>query len=156
MLTIIEDTRQKKDKHEAKHGWWEAHKTKVIRCALPFGDYCPPPPVAIDTKQDIAEIGFNMCGSVREKRRFKNECQEARDAGTRLVFLVEDKRFDVVEDLYGKQIQLHNGQIVPGDQLATAMRTMENRYGCEFMFCAPEEAAQIITELLEEWAKGTF
>ena len=155
MLTIIEDTRQKESKHETKHAWWTEHDTELIRCALPFGDYAPVPPVAIDTKQDITEIGANMCGAAREKKRFMNECREAQKAGTKLVFLIEDKRFETIEDLYGKQIQLHNGQVLPGDQLATAMNTMANRYGCEFMFCDPRESAQIITELLT-WAKGTF
>ena len=149
MFTIIEDTRQKESKHELKHQYWSKHKTNVVRSALPFGDYIKAPTIAIDTKQDISEICGNICGAVREKIRFNDECKLAMESGCKLIFLIEDKRYDCIEDLYGKSIYVHNGMIVPGDQLATAMHTLEGRYGCEFMFCDPKEAGRIIMELLE-------
>lgn len=155
MVTIIEDTRQKESKHSTKHDYWMENDVNVIRSALPFGDYILAPTIAIDTKQDITEIGVNMCGAVHEKRRFAEECRKAKDAGCRLVFLIEDVRFTGIDDLYGKQIGLHNGQVISGDQLATAMHTMAERYGCRFLFCDPRESARIIMELFK-WAKGTF
>lgn len=155
MISIIEDTRQKTDKHQAKHEYWSENGVNVIRSALPFGDYVLAPKIAIDTKQDITEIGVNMCGAAREKKRFAEECKKAKESGCKLIFLIEDARFDVIDDLYGKQIYLHNGQVIPGDQLATAMHTMSGRYGCEFMFCNPRESARVIMELFT-WAKGTF
>lgn len=93
---------------------------------------------------------MNMCGSGREKHRFAEECKKAREAGCKLIFLIEDKKYTSINDLYGKSVYLFNGQTIPGDQLATAMHTMSNRYGCEFRFCPPEEAGRIIAELLEE------
>ena len=63
MTTIIEDTKQKIDKHKRKHRYWEEHGIQVIRCGLPYGDYIKAPTISVDTKQDIAEIGNNMCGS---------------------------------------------------------------------------------------------
>ena len=149
MITLIEDTRQKKDLHKVKHDYWENEGRNIIRCALPFGDYVTAPTVAVDTKQNIAEIGVNMCGAGREKHRFLEECKKAKEANCRLIFLIEDARFSKVNDLYGKKIYLHNGQIIPGDQLATAMNTMANRFGCEFLFCKPEEAGELVVKLLE-------
>lgn len=149
MTTLLEDTRQKATKHENKHRYFAAESIDVIRCALPFGDYAPPPKVAVDTKQNISEIAYNMCSSSKEKTRFRKECIKAKDAGCKLFFLIEDKNYMQINDLYGTQIQLHNGQVVSGDQLATAMNIMSERYGCEYRFCKPEDAGRIIRQLLE-------
>jgi ribosome-associated protein len=149
MITLIEDTRQKKDLHKVKHDYWDEEGRNIIRCALPFGDYISAPKIAVDTKQNISEIGMNMCGAGREKHRFTEECKKAKEANCKLIFLIEDERYSSIEDLYGKSIYLFSGRTIPGDQLATAMFTMQNRYGCEFWFCPPEEAARIIAEILE-------
>ena len=149
-MDILEDTRQKIDKHALKNEFWASEGDNIIRCKLPFGDYCRPPAVSVDTKADVVEICQNMCGSMKEKRRFAEEVKGARDAGCRLVFLIEDLRYRDVSDLYGEKIYLHSGQIIKGDQLATAMQTMAARYGCEFEFCAPEDAGRRVKEILEE------
>ena len=149
MQTILEDTRQKADKHKTKHGYFADEGIDLIRCALPFGDYAPPPKVAIDTKQDVSEIAYNMCSSSKEKARFRRECIKAQEAGCKLIFLIEDSHYNNITDLYGTQIFLHNGKLIPGDQLATAMCIMSERYGCEYLFCKPKDAGQKIIELLE-------
>lgn len=148
-MVIIEDTRNKTGKHEKKHHYWQAAGVGWLRSALPFGDYWPTPKVAIDTKQDIQEIAMNMCGAASEKRRFREECKKAQQAGCKLIFLIEDKRYNVPDDLLGGKVWLHNGQTIPGDQVFTAMRMHEERYGCEFWFCDPEESGRVIQELLE-------
>ena len=33
-------------------------------------------------------------------------------------------------------------------RLEKAMRTIQERYGCIFLFCAPEDAAEMIVDLL--------
>lgn len=149
MSTLLEDTRQKADKHKTKHEYFAAESIDIIRCALPFGDYSPPPKVAVDTKQDVSEIAYNMCSSSKEKSRFRRECVRAKDAGCKLIFLIEDARYSDINDLYGIKIFLHNGQVISGDQLATAMHIMSERYGCEYRFCKPEDAGKRIRELLE-------
>lgn len=149
-MDILEDSRQKKDKHTLKNEFWASQGDTVTRCKLPWGDYCKPPSVSVDTKADIVEICQNMCGSMSEKRRFAEEVKGARDAGCRLVFLIEDGRYKTVTDLYGATIFLHTGQTIKGDQLATAMQTMAARYGCEFRFCDPVDAGRIVKEILDE------
>lgn len=150
MISLIEDTRQKKDKHALKNRIWESEGVHVVRCALPFGDYMAVPKVVVDTKQDILEIAGNLCGCASEKRRVREEIKKANDAGCKLIFLIEDKRFHEIDDLYGRKFRLHNGQTIPGDQLAVAMTVMQERYQCEFWFSDPKESARVIRELLED------
>ena len=73
MKTIIEDTRQKRDKHALKNEFWASHEVNVIRSGLPFGDYWRAPTVAVDTKQDIVEMAMNLCGSAAETKRVREE-----------------------------------------------------------------------------------
>lgn len=150
MIVLQEDTRQKAEKHALKNEYWASEGIPVIRCKLPFGDYCLAPKVSVDTKQDVVEICQNMCGSASEKRRFAAEVIQAMDAGCRLVFLIEDSRYRDIPDLYGEKIALHTGQVIMGDQLAMAMYTMASRYGCEFMFCTPEDAGRRVVEILQD------
>ena len=149
MAGIIEDTRQKTGKHENKHKYWDEIGTPWLRSALPFGDYWAAPRVAIDTKQDIQEVVANMCGAGKEKARFRRECQKAQAAGCKLIILIEDKRYNVPEDLLGTKIYILNGQTIPGDQAYLAMKMHEERYGVEFWFCDPAESGRVIKELLE-------
>lgn len=150
MVALVEDTRQKAGKHENKHRYWEETGTSWVRSALPFGDYWPVPRVAVDTKEDIKEIASNMCGAVKERRRFTEECKKARNAGCKLIILIEDPKYNEIDDLWGERIWIHTGQTIPGDQLAKAMFVMQDRYGIEFWFCDPEESGRVIKELLDE------
>ena len=147
-MWLIEDTRQQAGKHKKKHEWWTAHGDNVVRCKLPFGDYALPPDVSVDTKQDLMEIANNMCGPYGEKRRFKDECKLAQACGCQLYFLIESGEASVIDDLFGKEIRLGSGKIITGDQLAIAMKTMEERYGCKFLFCKRSESAALIKQLL--------
>ena len=152
MVAIIEDTRQKAEKHAQKHETWRDDGDVVIRCKLPYGDYIKAPEVSVDTKQDIMEIAVNMCGNGREKKRFREECKLAKAAGARLIFLIEDDRISDISDLYGRSIWIPPGKTIPGDQLAQAMHTMSERYGCKFEFCRPEDAGRRVKELLDhDW-----
>lgn len=148
-MILIEDTRQQKDKHTLKNEFWASEGDVVVRCKLPFGDYCRMPTISVDTKANIEEICQNMCGSMSEKRRFAEEVKGAKDAGCRLVFLIEDGRYLNITDLYGEKIQLRSGLTINGDQLALAMDTMAGRYGCEFRFCRPEDTGRIVKEILQ-------
>lgn len=149
-MMLVEDTRQKTDKHEKKHKYWTETGTDWLRSSLPFGDYWAVPKVAVDTKQDIAEVVANMCGAGKEKARFRNECKKAKAAGCKMIFLIEDKRYNVPEDLIGQKIHLHNGQNIPGEQAYMAMMMHQERYGVEFWFCDPDESGRVIMEILSD------
>lgn len=169
--TILTDTRQHAGKHAIKDGWWASHGVSTVRTKLDFGDYMAEGSnVSVDTKRSIAEIAQNING--RNHDRFKRECMRARDAGCRLVILVENR--DKVEDVDGVRKWMndhcrmcgtrrtvhcnpYDGQKCPkhstrkpiqGPRLAKAMSTMSERYGVKFMFCHPRDTARIICELL--------
>jgi ribosome-associated protein len=149
-MTIIEDTRQKKGEHEIKHRCFDGYGVELIRNKLPFGDYAKVPTIAIDTKANMDEIAGNICGS--EHQRFKRECVRAKKAGCKLIFLIENTlgitSIDEVHNWINPRC-IYNPKCVQGAQLEKAMKTMSERYGCEFYFCTPEESARRILELLE-------
>lgn len=149
MMVIIEDSRNRRGKHEKKRMYFEDQGVIVKRAALPWGDYIIMPSIVVDTKQDIIEVAQNLCGNISERNRFAEEMKGAKLAGIKLVFLIEDKRFDEISDLYETKMKLHSGKVIRGEQLATAMSICEARYGCEFQFCSPDEAGYRIIEILE-------
>lgn len=159
-LTIIEDTRNKPDKHEAKHDGWAAAGVAVIRSKLAHGDYALPPVVSVDTKQSIYELAMDVD---QEHDRFRSELVGARDAGTQLVVLVENADgVASLQDLAGwveekahfemRKRKSGNSKTrrIEGARLAKACMTMERKYGVRFEFCRPEEAAARVVRILTE------
>ena len=147
MITIIEDTRQQAGKHELKHKAFDEAGVRVVRCKLPFGDYALPPAVAVDTKKGLGEVAANL---TTEHARFRAECVNAFNAGTRLIILTEEpgiSSIDDVESWENPDLQ-YRSTAITGARLAKAMRTMEQRYGVQFAFCDPEDAAAMILKLL--------
>ena len=154
-MIIIEDTRQQTGKHDLKHEMFGEQGVELYRCKIPFGDYCLPPKVSIDTKKDMQEIAGNICG--KEHQRFKKECVEARKCGCKLYVLVENvngiKFIDDVH-LWVNPRSIYSPDCVQGDRLERAMKTMSARYGVTFLFCSPEESADIILKILKEESGG--
>lgn len=150
-MFIIEDTGQKVHQHDIKNNDFVNMGISVIRNKLPFGDYALPPKVAVDTKKNMEEIAGNICGARTEHTRFKNECIKARDAGCKLYFLIENDvgitSIDEVHNWINPRV-IYNQNCVQGERLEKAMKTMRDRYGCEFLFCKPEESASIVIKLL--------
>ncbi len=150
-MCIIEDTRNKVGKHELKHACWRESGVQVFRSKLAVGDYSRPPARAVDTKENMLEIAQNIGGGKGEHKRFIDELKLARDMGTKLFVLVENE--DGIEDLEGVRGWYnprteYNQNCIQGDRLAKAMATIEARYGCTFLFCRPEDAAEMIEDLL--------
>lgn len=150
-MYIIEDTKQKVGQHVLKNEGFADMGMSVIRNKLPFGDYTTPPQVSVDTKKNMEEIAGNICGPRKEHNRFKNECILARDAGCKLYFLIENEcGISSIDDVHNwvNPRCVVSPDCVQGPRLEKAMKTMEQRYGCTFLFCRPEEAAGIIIKLL--------
>lgn len=152
-MNIIEDTRQKVGKHDIKAKWWASNGDVVVRCKLPFGDYITAPGIAVDTKENMAEIAGNMCGTTKEHIRFREECKLARDLGSKLVFLIENEDgIKSIEDVksWVNPRAFVSKTAVDGSRLSKAMSTMRERYGCDFMFCTPQESADKVCKILAE------
>ena len=171
MAVVYIDTRQHKDKHAIKHAWFTEHGVEAERRKLDFGDYMTEASNrSVDTKRSIDEIAQNINGKNHD--RFKRECQRARDAGYRLIILVENRDgVESLEDLQkwtnghcsscvhfytrscnphssGKCTKHNTRKPIQGERLARAMSTMSERYGARFEFCAPHESAKRICDLL--------
>lgn len=148
MGVLIEDSRQQREKHEEKHAVWQQMGVRLRRCKIPYGDYCLPPKVSVDTKADMAEIAQNIGA---EHKRFVAECKAAKEDGCQLYVLIENtegiRDLDDVPRWVNPRTEL-SPNCIQGPRLAKAMRTIQERYGCVFMFCRPEEAAEIIVDLL--------
>lgn len=156
LKTIQVDTRQHKGKHTLKHEAFAEMGIHIVNSKVPYGDYALVSPVSIDTKKDMEEIAGEIGG--KNHKTFINECKGARDAGCRLIILVENT--EGITDIS----QVHNWvnprtiyspKCIQGARLQKAMQTISERYGTEFWFCHPCESAQIITETLGkyEWTK---
>ena len=151
-MQIVEDSRQQKNKHELKHEAWAQHGDQLFRCALPCGDYALPPKVSVDTKADMAEIAQNIGGTTEEHQRFRRELIRAKEMGTHLYILIENT--DGIRNIEGVRSWvnprlLESARAITGERLSKAMRTMQERYGCTFVFCEPQEAAAYINAILE-------
>lgn len=155
---LIEDVRNKAGQHELKHKCWSAMGVDVVRHELEVGDYVLAPKVSVDTKRSLTEFAGNLR---TDHERFKAECIRAQEAGTLLVVLVENthgirnlgdlERWVEPEHEFKKR----RGKLpYKGSSLAKVCRTMTERYGVMFDFCAPEDAAERVVYLLErgeEW-----
>jgi len=167
-MILLEDTRQQNSKHDLKHKYFAEHGIEVRRTKLYVGDYTLPTnqSVCVDSKASIAEILNNVCG--KEHDRFRRECERAQEAGIKLIILVENKEHEIKPGIVNKTVRslrelaswknprlfIFKGgkQLYPkatkGATLMKACYTMEKKYGCEFVFCTPEESGAKIMELL--------
>ena len=158
MAPLIEDTRQQRDKHGIKAAYFDHTGEVVIRCALPVGDYQRPAKVAVDTKKDLIELAMDL---KRDHARFRRECERARDLGTQLVILVENRDGVTCMADLGAWIEPgesfkkrnRNGKAAryTGKSLASACERMHERYGVLFGFCTPEESGARIIEILNHY-----
>jgi len=151
-MTLIEDSRQQTGKHELKHARWAELNVPLTRCKLPVGDYARPPKIAVDTKASMQEIAQNIGGSKEEHTRFINELKLARSIDTKLFVLVEnDEGIRRLQDVQGwhNPREKFSPNCIQGPRLYKAMQTIEERYKCTFLFCRPQEAADVILDLLK-------
>lgn len=132
----------------------------MCRSKIVVGDYCLPPAVSIDTKESMQEIAQNVGGTRDEHVRFINELKLAQSLGTTLYVLVENtdgvRTIADVARWYNPRLD-YSPRAITGERLAKALATIQSRYGCKFLFCTPDEAGQVITEILEkQMQKETF
>lgn len=108
-----------------------------------------------------------------EHERFRDECIRAQEQGIRLYILTETNHVKNLDELakwyeptgeflkrggklkgtynkYKGVKSAHTPQRASGKRLASSCRTMQDRYGVTFLFCAPEEAGKRVIELLEQ------
>lgn len=168
-MIVYEDTRQQKGKHEAKRRWFEAHGIEVVRKKLDAGDYATDASnILVDTKSGLSEVAMDVG---RDHDRFVREMERARDAGCRLVILVEVgapyrttadvahwtndvcKRCDYYRRLLcdptsSARCRRYKRKPMRGTTVAKIIEAMERKYGCRFEYISPRYSARRICELL--------
>lgn len=166
-MILLEDSRQKIGKHDAKHRWFEKNGVEIVRSKLVVGDYTLPTnqSICIDTKQNIQELVSDV---TQQHVRFREECIRAQKLGIKLIILVENHSERVSGNIYNPTITkleelykwknpqafifLNGKQKYPkarrGVEIMKTCMTMEKRYGVTFLFTTPEKSAEKIVELL--------
>lgn len=166
---IVEDTRQQHGKHEHIERWMAAHgvEFRPRALALPFGDYASDngSNVAVDTKKDIQELAMDVG---RDHARFVRECERAREAGHRLVVLVESsaryndrvelarwvsdvcRRCRMCDPRLSVRCRRYRVRPMQGATLAKIVDAIERRHGVRFEFVSRARCARRICELLGE------
>lgn len=164
------DTRQQAGKHENIDRWFAAHGVPYEYRALRTGDYVRADGtsnIIIDTKRGLDEVAGN-CG--RQHNRFVRELDRARDAGCRLVILVEAYppymsmnavvgwrpqpcrrcrwRGNACDPLASGGCRRFKRKPMQGPTLLRTMRSLERKHGCRFELCHPARSAARICELL--------
>lgn len=151
-MVILEDTRQQEGKHKNIQNYFSRAGIQVERCCLYVGDYAiaNDQSRAVDTKQDVLEIAKDIMSSDHE--RFQRECQRAKEAGIRLLVLIEEElpeggliQWQSPKDSRGRALTA-----VKGESLRRAMLTMTVKYGVRFRFCDARQTGRIIAEYLAE------
>lgn len=122
----------------------------------------------VDTKKDIQELIMDVQS---EHERFRDELILAKNNSIKLYILVENEsRYaDYRKTIWNPSVRCiddlnewknprlfikKNGKPVypkamPGTQLAKICHTIEQKYGCVFVFCKPDESAKKIIDLLQ-------
>lgn len=168
-MILYEDTRQQEGKHEAKHAWFAEHGVEVVRKKLDAGDYATDQSnVLVDTKRGLSEVAMDVG---RDHKRFAREMERARDAGCRLVILVEVgapyrttadvarwtndacKRCEHYRRLLcdpsaSARCKRYRSKPMRGTTMAKIIQSVECDYGCRFEYVNPRYAARRICELL--------
>lgn len=149
MIKIIEDTRQKQDKHNNITRYFEKMKIPVERKKLSVGDYMLSGinNISVDTKSGIDEICMDL-GS--ESSRFRKEMERANELGINLVVLIEDGRFKKISDVQKWKNPNHSKSklCMNGRELMSRIHKARLSYGVDFVFCKKDETGEKLLKIL--------
>lgn len=148
-MIILEDTRNKPEKNAHIRQQLEELGYKVVRTKIYCGDYTFPTnqTVCVDTKKDMNEIESNL---IHDHERFKSECIRAKEAGIKLIVLIQDPKLKVMGDVFGwyNIRKKWSPKATSGKTLGKIMYSMKEKYGVDFQFATKQEIGKRIVELL--------
>lgn len=119
------------------------------------------PRLVIDRKQNLNELANNVC---QDHKRFRAELIRAQQNDIKIIVLVEhghgiNSLSDVVwwdNPRRHKRVKIDGiwqdveTKAVEGDKLAKILKTLENKYGCCFLFCDKNDTGKEIIRILSE------
>lgn len=154
-MVIVEDSRNQVGKHKNINAYLESVGVRVLRSKMIVGDYTLPADqrICIDTKKDMVEVSQNI---FQDHKRFKAECQLAKDCGIHLVVLIEDNTVANWDELLKwTNPQPNRSALTPnGERCYKVMKAMEYSYGVEFQFCKKNDTGKRILQILTEGKDG--
>lgn len=154
-MVVVEDSRNQIGKHKNINAYLESVGVRVLRSKMIVGDYTLPADqrTCIDTKKDMVEVSQNI---FQDHKRFKAECQLAKDCGIHLVVLIEDNTVANWDELLKwTNPQPNRSALTPnGERCYKVMKAMEYSYGVEFQFCNKKDTGKRILQILTEGADG--
>ena len=154
-MVIVEDSRNQIGKHKNINAYIKSVGLRVIRSKLIVGDYviANRQDTSIDTKKDMVEVSQDI---FQDHKRFRSECELAKDCEIRLVVLIEDNTVGSYEELLQWiNPQPNRSALTPnGERCFKVMKAMEYTYGVEFQFCKKQDTGKRILEILMEGKNG--
>lgn len=178
MLTIQIDSREKARAIKKIIVEFEKQGVKYYISKLFTGDYMSldNPRVIIDRKQNLSEICANVCQSHERFRNELIRAQE--NGIKLIILIEHSNQIKSIDDVASKWVnprlkevktwvedelcinkkgeeywipghyKVIKSKAMTGETLAKVMRTMEQKYGCEFMFCDKLHTGKRIIETL--------
>jgi len=155
-LVIQIDTREKQHAIQKIIAEFKKQNVKFYSSKLYVGDYMSldNPRVVIDRKQNLGEVAGNVC---QEHERFVAELERARDAGIHVVILVEhSSEIKSLKDVvwWNNPRLKTSPKAITGERLYKIMRTIANKYECEWQFCNKYQTGKRILEILGNDKRG--
>lgn len=156
-MILVEDSRQQEGKHKNIYQYCKKHNIEIIRKCLSVGDYMlPGGMISVDTKQDMLEICKDIMSA--DHRRFRAECQRAKELGIKLIILTEELPPYGMVDLWEVPRWKSSNEwhrfgdpmtLIEPEALQKAMETMTMKYGVQFRFCTRRQTPQRLIKYLK-------
>ena len=104
--------------------------------------------ISVDRKQNLGEVCSNICQGYR---RFECECRRAKNAGVKLVVLIEHGgRIKKIEDVskWNNPRLKTSPYAISGLRMQYIMMRLASQYGIEWQFCSKNQTGKRIVEIL--------
>ena len=162
-MQIQVDTREKAKAIQKILQEFNRQNITQIFSKLYVGDYMnyDNPRLVVDRKQNLAELCGNVC---QQHKRFRDELLRAQENGIKLIILCEHGgQIKTLEDVHKwqnprRKQRIYNPTVgrwveyetnaMTGEKLQKVLTTMQEKYGCEFLFCSKENTGTRIIEIL--------
>ena len=162
-MILLCDTRQQEGEHKNIDAYCRRNGIKTVRKKLDCGDYMlsedgetPSGNISVDTKASILELSHNIMSS--DHRRFRAECERAKECGIQLVILIEEyppygkiDLWEVPRWTVSNQFHRYGDPMTLVDPraLRKAMLTMMGKYGVRFVFCTRLQSPAKMIKILK-------
>ena len=153
---VLIDTREKPAAIRGIRKYFDEHGIAYKLRKLDTGDYMleDHPELIIDRKQTISELAKNV--GTKDRERFKREIIRAREAGSHLIILVEQNRYqDRGEWIHVEKIAdlirwSSPHTMVTGERLFRILVSWSAKYAISVEFCDKRSTGRKIHEILSQ------